>query len=104
MRSLILLPLLGMSVALAQSTLPANPPALQSAIKNIGKALERPVAAVKLLSMTSARASKVCSVAMPLIKPPDGQQFAIRRHAAVQSTESIPQVAVPAPPCEPARD
>jgi hypothetical protein len=78
------------------SAIPRNEKALQNAIAGIGKKSIRPGPQLVRMAAPAPRACSVALQAMPIENP---EQFAIQRMPA-QDVEKMPNVAVPAPPCE----
>jgi len=87
-----------------KSAIPRNDEALRNAIKGIGKK-PMPFALQRQRSVRPAQpATGVCSVPLKGVQLPKDREFTFKDAPMSAATAPMPQVALPAPPCEaPAR-
>ncbi len=91
--------LLGIATVMAQDSpnaIPRNETALLNALAGIGR---KPVRLTPNLVRIAPPAPRACSVALRVVPIEKPDQFAIRR-VPTKDVAPMPQVSVPAPPCE----
>jgi hypothetical protein len=80
----------------AQNALPPNEQALKNAIAGIGK---RPVRLAPQQVRLDAPADKICSIPLQSVPVDSGREYTGRQIRPAE-TRPMPQVNLPAPPCE----
>lgn len=96
---ILILTLSGIAIRSAQestSAIPRNDTALRNAIAGLGK---KPLPLVPRQIRVAPPAPGACSIALRAMPIENGKEFTVRRVPTAE-VAPMPQVAVPAPPCE----